>query len=80
MDSTPGQLAEAIDMAFTQQNLDAIEKAIATGTLSVEYNGKRITYRSMGDLLKARDVIKTELAKQQSPSVPRSSIAIYQRF
>ncbi|WP_238535631.1 phage head-tail joining protein [Paraburkholderia phytofirmans] len=80
MDSTPGQLAEAIDMAFTQQNLDAIEKAIATGTLSVEYNGKRITYRSMGDLLKARDVIKTELLKQQAPGVPRSSIAIYQRF
>lgn len=67
-------------MAFTQQNLDAIERAIATGTLSVEYNGKRITYRSMSDLLRARDVIKTELAKQQSPGAPRSSIAIYQRF
>jgi hypothetical protein len=67
-------------MAFTQQNLDAIEKAISTGTLSVEYNGKRVTYRSMSDLLKARDVIKAELAKQQPGSAPRSSIAIYQRF
>jgi hypothetical protein len=67
-------------MAFTQQNLDAIENAIATGTLSVEYNGKRVTYRSMSDLMRARDVIKSELAKQQPASTPRSSIAIYQRF
>lgn len=67
-------------MAFTQQNLDAIEKAIATGTLSVEYNGKRITYRSMSDLLRARDVIKAELANQTAIRSPRSSIAIYQRF
>ena len=67
-------------MAFTQQNLDAIEKAIATGTLSVEYNGKRVTYRSMSDLLKARDVIKAELANQTAIRAPRSSIAIYQRF
>ncbi|NYH13437.1 phage head-tail joining protein [Paraburkholderia bryophila] len=67
-------------MAFTQQNLDAIESAIATGTLSVEYNGKRVTYRSMSDLLRARDVIKAELAKQQPTSNPRSSVAIYQPF
>jgi hypothetical protein len=67
-------------MAFTQQNLDALEQAIATGTLSIEYNGKRITYRSVADLLKARDVIKTELAKQTPGSSPRSSIAIYERF
>lgn len=67
-------------MAFTQQNLDAIENAIATGTLSVEYNGKRVTYRSMSDLMRARDVIKSELAKQQPASAPRSSVAIYQRF
>ena len=67
-------------MAFTQQNLDALEQAIATGTLSIEYNGKKVTYRSMGDLLRARDVIKTELAKQQPASPPRSSVAIYQRF
>lgn len=80
MDTTPGKLAEAIDMAFTQQNLDALEQAIATGTLSIEYNGKKVTYRSMGDLLRARDVIKTELAKQQPASPPRSSVAIYQRF
>ncbi|MFM0479107.1 hypothetical protein PQQ81_01110 [Paraburkholderia strydomiana] len=67
-------------MAFTQQNLDAIENAIATGTLSIEYNGKRVTYRSMSDLMRARDVIKSELAKQQSNSAPRSSVATYQRF
>ncbi|MDE1007528.1 MAG: hypothetical protein OSB38_17825 [Paraburkholderia fungorum] len=67
-------------MAFTQQNLDAIENAIATGTLSVEYNGKRVTYRSMSDLMRARDVIKADLEKQKPNSTPRSSVAIYERF
>ncbi len=67
-------------MAFTQQNLDAIENAIATGTLSVEYNGKRVTYRSMSDLMRARDVIKADLDKQKPNGMPRSSVAIYERF
>lgn len=49
-------------MAFTQTDLDAIDAAIASGELTVAHNGRTVTYRSMDDLLKARqridDVLK----------------------
>lgn len=49
-------------MAFTPTDLAAIDAAIASGELSVEVSGKRVTYRSMDDLLKARALIATDLA------------------
>lgn len=48
-------------MNFTQTQLDAIEAAIASGTTSVSYEGKSVTYRSMDDLLRARQIIRRAL-------------------
>ena len=48
-------------MAWTQIDLDAIEEAIASGTLRVEYNDRTIVYRSIDELLKAREAIKRAL-------------------
>lgn len=48
-------------MAFTQAELDAVEAAIASGTTSVSYEGKSVTYRSMNDLMLARYLIRREL-------------------
>jgi hypothetical protein len=49
-------------MAFTQTDLDNINTAIATGELSVEVNGRKVVYRSVDDLMKARTVIASDLA------------------
>lgn len=50
-------------MAFTQPQLDALDSAIAAGVLTVRTaDGKLVTYQSMGDLLKARDLIASSLA------------------
>lgn len=48
-------------MAYTQTDLDAVKAAIASGELTVEHNGRKVTYRSMDDLLKAKAVIEAEL-------------------
>lgn len=48
-------------MAWTQEQLDAIESAIANGTLSVEYADKKVTYRSLEDLLRVRDLMRKAL-------------------
>lgn len=53
-------------MAFTQADLSNIDTAIATGELSVEVNGRKVVYRSMDDLLKARKTISTILAETTS--------------
>lgn len=48
-------------MAYTTTQLQAVEDAIATGELTVEFDGKRITYRSMAELVQARNLIRAEL-------------------
>ena len=41
-------------MALSSTDLDKIDAAIAQGALTLEFNGRRITYRSMDELLAAR--------------------------
>lgn len=51
-------------MALTQTDLDALDSAIATGELTVEFNGRRVTYRSIPELLQARAHVAALLAAQ----------------
>lgn len=63
---------------FTVTQLEAIEAAIGSGELTVEYDGKKVTYRSMADLKAARDLIKAELEASgaiASGTPPRSYTA-----
>ena len=46
---------------FTVTQLEAIEKAIASGTLKVRYDGKEIQYQDMPSLMNARNLIRDEL-------------------
>ena len=55
-------------MAHTQTDLDAIKAAIASGEQSVEVGGRKVVYRSVDDLRKARDDIAAELASAASTS------------
>ena len=48
-------------MAYTAAHLSAIEAAIATGELTVSVEGMSITYRSVGDLLRAKREIESSL-------------------
>ena len=55
-------------MAHTQADLDAIKAAIASGEQSVEVAGRKVQYRSIDDLRKARDDIAAELANEAAAS------------
>lgn len=44
-------------MAFSQTDLDNIDAAIASGELTVELDGRKVTYRSITDLTAARKLI-----------------------
>ncbi len=56
-------------MAHTQADLDAIKAAISSGEHSVEVAGRKVVYRTIDDLRKARDDISAELASVASASV-----------
>lgn len=49
-------------MAYTQTDLEAINTAIASGELSVAFNGRRVEYRSLDELIRARSVIEGDIA------------------
>ena len=65
-------------MAFTPQDLAAVDAAIASGELSVRAaDGRTVTYRSMDELLKARALMVADMAAA-SPSTrpyPRHQLA-----
>lgn len=48
-------------MAWTTQQLTAIEEALAAGTTRVKYGDKEVEYRSLNELLRLRDMIRREL-------------------
>lgn len=49
-------------MALSQLDLDRLDAAIASQTLSVEFQGRRVTYRSMEELLTARQHVASQIA------------------
>jgi len=48
-------------MAYTQIQLDALEAALASGALTVEYDGRRVTYRTVRELKEAIAEVKSAL-------------------
>jgi len=64
-------------MAYTTDDLATIEAAIAAGEMNIRLGDMSITYRSIGELIQARDVIKAALAEQTTPAraYPRHQLA-----
>lgn len=48
-------------MAWTQAQLDALNKAIANGSTKVKYADREVTYRSLSEMLKLRTLMTDEL-------------------
>lgn len=71
-------------MAFTQTDLDAINKAIASGVLEVEFDDEKIKYNSISELLKAKNIIKSELDASANETsggtVSRRPFAVVSRY
>lgn len=66
-------------MAFTQTDLDAVNAAVASGELKIEVAGRMVMYRSIDELIKARDIISAELAATataNTSSVRRGSYSV----
>ena len=64
-------------MAFTASDLTAVEAAIKSGELRVQYNDRMVVYRSISELLTARDLISQEV---NAPATSKSRIAKQVRF
>lgn len=66
-------------MAFTQTDLDRLDSAIAMGTLTCKINGKEVTYRSMSELMQARNFIAQQISQQAGTSVGNAIFTEFSR-
>jgi hypothetical protein len=48
--------------------LSTLERAIAEGALTVRYNDKSITYRSLDEMIRIRDMLRRETGQAVSTS------------
>jgi hypothetical protein len=64
-------------MALTQTDLDNLKSALAKGQLEVEYEGRRVKYRSIAELKEAIGYVEMELAKNSSSAKPAIVYAAY---
>ena len=55
-------------MAFSSEDLTAIEKAIKSGVRTVKIDGKEVTYASLPEMLQVRDLIRKELGQTSTSS------------
>lgn len=54
-------------MAFTQTDLDALNKAIGSGVTQVQYADKTIRYRTLDEMMRVRRVMMEELDQIKAP-------------
>lgn len=58
-------------MALTQADLDALDAAIASGTLEVEFDGRRQRFQTTASLIAARDHVSRIVNQAQNSRGPR---------
>jgi hypothetical protein len=58
-------------MALTQTDLDVLDRAIASGTLSVEFDGRKMVYQNTSQLIDARHHVATVLNGSTQNRGPR---------
>ena len=64
-------------MAFTLQQLDALENAIASGTPRCSYDGKSVDYASFDVMMRIRDMMQRALGV--TPNTSRTIFASHDR-
>jgi hypothetical protein len=64
-------------MAFTQTDLDSLDRAIAGGELEVRLEGRQVKYRSTAELLQARSFIQQQVAAGASAATGRRASFAY---
>jgi hypothetical protein len=63
-------------MPISQTDIDALNQALSAGEKSVTINGKSITYRSVDEIIRARDDLQRQLSRS-APVVRPSRTLLY---
>ena len=66
-------------MPVTQADIDALNAAIASGEKQVALGAQQVTYRSIDELIRARNTLQAELDAQSSAGVKSRQTLLYQK-
>lgn len=61
-------------MAYTQQDIDDLKAAIASGARIVEYSDRKVEYRSLNDMQRTLEMMQFEVNPQGIVSSGKSAI------
>lgn len=64
-------------MAFSIEDLEALDRSIALGATTVQYSDRTVTYRSLNDMLRVRELMRKEVAPS---SVKSESFRVKMEF
>lgn len=65
-------------MAWTQDDLDRLDIAIASGALSTKLaDGREVTYHRMSDLIRARNLVRAAIIPPAPGVARRTSLASF---
>ena len=67
-------------MAHTHSHLDAQQEALASGTLTVTFEGRSMTYRSVQELQRAISVVQNSLNVQSGKRVRQYQLSVSKGF
>jgi hypothetical protein len=60
-------------MSWTQSDLDALDAAIKSPVLTVRFADRTVTYRSMNELIMARNLARDSIQASAGTATPRAS-------
>lgn len=61
-------------MSYSQSDVDALKKAMASGLLSYEHNGTRAVYRSLAEMQRQLDVMIAEVTPANA--IPTRTVGV----
>ena len=61
-------------MSFSSADLTALNEAIATGALEVQYTDKRVKYRSLAEMIQLRNLMRRELGLDDSTKRRKTAV------
>lgn len=64
---------------FTQEQYDALIAALAEGVLTVKYQDKMVTYRSLDEMLKLKKVMAEDLGLNAGNKGPFRTVAVHDK-
>lgn len=64
-------------MAVLQSDIDALNQALKNGERVVKSDGVLVEYRSVAEIIRARDSLVAQMALETAPARPRQTVIVH---